>query len=325
MHFAGLQQLRVQIDAPIKELRLHIPDTEYLNLEGLTFATANGAPLPRWTAHVSSAQSETMVDAGRLLSGMAIHTRKEPLPWWRVRFSEPAEISHVEISNRCDSWAARAYGLCVDWLRNDGVGETFDNLALPVLLARLDAFQARVRRTTDELANTDCLADPDVLRRVERVALAFHDLTAAMRRALSERSTPPEALCTLRGAALAEFAGLIAIVDDERLRAPRLSRRWSGKAMTGRARIRLRNRSWRRSFSRPPSCATAGFRSSGFWSSSASCRLARISSAWSMGSSDSARGLAATPRCSRSWCGRTASWAAHWCATRCSMCARCAR
>lgn len=219
IHFAGLQNLRVQIDAPIRELRLHIPDLDYLNLEGLKIATREGAKLPAWTAEVSSANSESVIDAARLLSGMAIHTRKEPLPWWRLRFAAAVAITHVDICNRPDPWAARAYGLCVEWQREDGVSETFDNLAVPVVLARLQAFHARLRRIVDDLTQAAWYADVSARRPVEGVLQGFFDLVDAMRGALVERSAPPATLGALRGAALAEFADLIAHVDDERLRA----------------------------------------------------------------------------------------------------------
>lgn len=219
IHFAGLQKLCVQIDAPIRELRLHIPDTEYLNLEGMTIVTRDGAKLPNWTAQVSSANSESVIDGARLLSGMAIHTKKEPLPWWRMRLEAPAAISRIDITNRSDPWAARAYGLCVEWQREDGVSETFDNLALPAVLARLDAFHARLRRIVDELMDAPWYADVSARRPVEGVVQGFFDMAGAMRGALVERSAPPATLCSLRGAVLAEFADLVANVNDDGLRA----------------------------------------------------------------------------------------------------------
>jgi LicD family len=219
IHFAGPQNLRVQIDAPIRELRLHIPDIEYLNLEGLKITTRDGATLPNWMAHVSSAISESVSDAARLLSGTTIHTKKEPLPWWRMQFDAPAAISQVDISNRPDRWAARAYGLCVEWLREDGVSETFDNLAVPTVLARLDVFHARLRRVADGLLDAPWCADISLRRPVEGVVQGFFDLIGAMRGALVERSAPPATLFALRAAVLAELVDLITRVDDDRLRA----------------------------------------------------------------------------------------------------------
>jgi hypothetical protein len=219
MHFAGLTRLRIDVDATVRDLRLYLPESEFLNIDGLAIATADGAALPPWKAQVSSAFSEPVRDAARLLSGLAIHTKKEPLPWWRVAFSQPVAIRSITISNRADRWAARGYGLCVDWRRADGVSETFDNLAIPVLLSRLDDFHARIMGLARGAMATMWSTRLASSRLHERVVEGLLELAGAVRGALTQGSAEPSALCARRSLVLALIAELVADLDDDRLRA----------------------------------------------------------------------------------------------------------
>jgi hypothetical protein len=156
--------------------------------------------LPPCRATLSSSR-EPDADPTSLLAGRSVHTLKERLPCWQVRFDAPVAVRRLLVRNRSDMWAVRSYGLCAEWERDDGATLGFDNLAASLLRVRLDALLERLH--AGSAGNGDGAGD--------RLALigALAGLCGRVASAIDTGLGSPEALNECRAAVLARAATTI--------------------------------------------------------------------------------------------------------------------
>lgn len=200
LHFGGTDPLVIPVRTRIRSLRLFLPEEEILSLAGLQLECDEAGALPERRATLSSSR-DPEGDPTSLLDGRPVHTRKERLPCWQVRFAAPVAVRRLLVRNRSDMWAARGYGLCAEWEREDGATLGFDNLAVPVLCGRLGALRARL----------DAALAEDADGAGDRLALigALTGLCGGVAAAIDSARGDPRTLGRHRAAVLARAAATL--------------------------------------------------------------------------------------------------------------------
>lgn len=208
IHFSGTDPLVIPIATRIRSLRLFLAEEQVLSLAALMLERDDPGPLPGCRATLSSSR-DPGADPASLLEGRSIHTLKERLPCWQVRFVEPVAVRRLLVRNRSDMWAARNHGLCAEWERDDGATLGFDNLAAAVLRGRLDALRQRLHAVPTE--DDDGAGD--------RLALigALAGLGAQVASAIHAGVGNPAALGRHRAAVLARAAAALERASRETL------------------------------------------------------------------------------------------------------------
>lgn len=208
LHFGGMAPLVIPVGARIRALRLFLPEEEILSLAALQLERDQAGPLPAHRVTLSSSR-EPDADPAGLLDGRSVHTRKERLPSWQVHFAAPVAVRHLLVRNRSDMWASRGYGLCAEWEREDGATLGFDNLAVPLLRARLGALRVRL----DAALAEDVDGPNDRLALVGALTGLCGHVGAAIETALGD----PQTLGRHRANVLARAAATLARAPREEL------------------------------------------------------------------------------------------------------------
>lgn len=200
MHFGGSTPLAIPIETGIRSLCLFLPEEGILSLAAFTLERDDPCPLPPCRATLSSSR-DPGADPTSLLAGRSVHTVKERLPCWQVRFDASVVVRRLLVRNRGDMWAVRGYGLCAEWERDDGATLGFDNLAASVLRGRLNALVEGLHPT----------AADDGGGAGDRLALigALAGLCGRVASAIDTGLGNPEALNACRAAVLARAAATL--------------------------------------------------------------------------------------------------------------------
>lgn len=202
IHFSGLTPLAIPVGAPIRAIRLYLPEEEILSLAGVQIEREGDTALPAHRVSISSTRDSNAEPAG-LLDLRPIHTAREKLPWWHLRFDAPVAVRTLMIRNRNDMWASRAYGLCAEWERGDGARLGFDNLAPPTIRARLRSLRARLDAVDEGGARP--------------VIDGLHGLFNRVDAAIETAAGAPHALSAHRASVLARIASVLDRASREEL------------------------------------------------------------------------------------------------------------
>lgn len=210
LHFGGTDPLIISVDARIRALRLFLLEDEVLSLAAVKLEGDGLGALPDHRATLSSS-SGAATDPAMLLQGRPVHTAKQRLPSWHVEFSAPVAVQRLRVRNRSDMWAARGYGLCAEWEREDGATLGFDNLAADLLLRRLDALRTRLLAAIAESGD----GGDDRLALTDALFALFGSVAAMLAAALGD----PARLARQRAGVIALAAATLGSADREGLTA----------------------------------------------------------------------------------------------------------
>jgi hypothetical protein len=218
IHFGGGIPLRLVLQKAITGVRLYLPDEEFLNLSSLNVELIDRrGTLPSYEASISSDHTDGKDAALSFMQGQAIHTKKEKLPWWNVKFSDPIGIERLTIQNRTGKWASRAYGLCVEWKNaHEDYHETFDNLDRHSINARAVAILAFVSQLSGQLEEEKTVS-ADAKHHVQAFASSVTRQLQLMQTVLTDRSSGLSEIFKARSAILECLRRAIASMSKDEL------------------------------------------------------------------------------------------------------------